>query len=166
MKANLVLPAALGLLVVTLVAIALAGGASAEPTFRAVRLSPNAPDGVAKAALSYTRAYMRVLSGVPEVVYVGPVNSAGLPGVGLQEMDSPNPLVLAIVKADVDIAGAFPMSVIDADTRYNYVCYVFDCETGLPMQIYAERNGDVLRRVLNPAERLNPPKPPPPEGNP
>ncbi len=80
-------------------------------------------------------------------------------------MDDPNPLALAIVKADVNIEGAWPGTPAGEHANFSYVVYVFDCKTGVPMQMGAKRDGDTLRRVLNPAERIvSPPRPIMPAG--
>lgn len=123
----------------------------AKPEFRARPLASAAE--AAQAALSYTQTYMHVLSGAPTVVYAQVVTGAELPTLGLPALSADQPLMLVIVQGDIDITGAWPGSGA-GQTRYAYIDYVFDVQTGLPLLMQGELAGAVLKRAQNPAERL------------
>jgi hypothetical protein len=127
---------------------------------------PISPDKVGEFALEYTHRKMHILSGSPKVVYVQPVTGDILPGLGIPEIKSMHPLMLVIVKGDIDISGAWPRS-IQGSSQYNYINYVFDLEEGEPVAILAELDNVVLRRLLNPSERITDvPEPPDPLSQP
>ena len=127
---------------------------------------PISHDEAGDFAIEYTRRKMNVLSENLQVLHTQSIASEDLPPLGFPEVKSNHPLVLVIIRGDIDISGAWP-GAGQGNTRYPYINYVFDLEEGEPVAVLAELNDDILKRALDPSLRITDiPQPPEPISEP
>jgi len=115
-------------------------------------LAHASPDTLGKAAIEYTNVRFRIVSGTPEVRVSRPVAASELPALGLTSVDrmlsKSVPLGLVVLKGDFDLTGGFPGYTSERNLRIQYIAYVIDLETGLPISWQTARTGGALRLAL------------------
>ncbi|MBI3979037.1 MAG: hypothetical protein HY331_12710 [Chloroflexi bacterium] len=124
------------------------------------------PAEVGEYALADVRANMRIVSGEPKVVLVRPVRAADLPGLGLGNVyfaGPEPPLMLVIVRGDIDVRNYFPsFTNMDPNTwhwRVGYIAFIMDLRAGMPSGVRTSVTGGRFRTALN--DPTLPDEPPP-----
>lgn len=129
---------------------------------------------IAQRAIEYTYLRFRVLSGTPVVLLSRPVLASELPSLGLGSVPYPDnnpPLHLVILRGDFDVRGVLPgWDLPPAQSRVQYVGYVFDLRAGVPTLYLTSYQGGLFKRALNdpslPDEPVASPRAVPPPGAP
>jgi hypothetical protein len=117
---------------------------------------------VAMAMVEYTRSRFKILSGVPQSVFVRSVTEDSLKEIGLGSMavnfaNEVPPLMVVIVEADMDVNNSSGIGGLDlADPkiprpiiRARYVGYLVDLVLGVPVSTTASQDREVFNAVLN-----------------
>lgn len=126
------------------------GGGEDLSVFKSVSLLNASPQQVKQAALDYTHARIHVKSGTPEVVLSQSFANKDLYTIGLSEIGSNQPdVAVVVVKGDFDITGAWPGSSL-GDTSRKYMTYVFERETGKPVEMIATNDDRYVQNALHP----------------
>jgi hypothetical protein len=98
-------------------------------------------------AIEMTRAVYRIVSGTPDVRLVRRVTTADLDSLGFgraQVACGEPPLMLVVLRGDIDVGGAFR-----GLSRIDYLAYVFDLRSGTAPRIRYSVDGRGLGRALN-----------------
>ena len=106
---------------------------------------------VGKAAVAYTHARFRVVSGEPQILLTRSVTARELPTLGLSTINfagAEPPLTLVVLKGDFDVK-ALGRTLTLPEWRVNYIAYVFDLKAGMPTLTEVSRTGGRFRTVLN-----------------
>jgi len=123
--------------------------------FRQRPLLNASPEEIGQVAIDYTRATYNV-TGVPQVAAVRSVNinefpSLGLPEGGYSPEQESMPLMLVVIKGNIDISDSILAGEPNSNARptVKYIAYVFDLREGIPMITSTGLRGDYFRNLLN-----------------
>lgn len=109
------------------------------------------PEEVSEVAIQYTKAFIKVLSGTPQVLLARSITKEDLTTLELSPIDFSGqdpPLMIVAVKGDFDVSGYIPGSA-DAPWRVNYIVYVFDLKAGIPTLTEVSAKGGRFSKLLN-----------------